>query len=105
MGSIHYNSNERNFTGRRLATYVFTTWTSTPRKRKRAGRKTSVVLIDADTNGSGVASDTRAYTNNQPFVGVVRKGTGAATFKPAPISDTVNKDTGFSLTAQLIPDT
>jgi hypothetical protein len=65
--------------------------------------KSTLALINADTNGSGIASDQRSMANNQPITGKVRLATGVY-YKQAPISDTIDKNTGKSINVQLIPD-
>ena len=66
--------------------------------------KATMALINKDTNGSGVASDSRTYPSaNQPVMGWVRLATGSY-YKQQPISETINKTTGLAVTVQLIPD-
>jgi len=64
----------------------------------------TMALINKDTNGSGVASDSRTYPSaNQPVTGWVRLATGSY-YKQQPISETINKTAGLGVTVQLIPD-
>ena len=72
-----------------------------------AGGSLSVgtVIIDKDlTNVSGVASDTRSYSTDQPITGKVRLSTSPDFYKTGPISGTISSATGLSLTVQLIQD-
>lgn len=62
------------------------------------------VLINATTNGSGVATFTRSYNNDQPFTGWVRKGTTSPLYKQSPLNGTVDKDTGATATVALVGD-
>jgi hypothetical protein len=64
----------------------------------------TAVLIAALTNVSGQASVTRSYGSDQPFAGVVRKGTSSTVYKSSPASGTVDSASGASVTIQLIPD-
>jgi len=58
------------------------------------------------TNASGVVSDSRSITNDQPMTGYVRKGSAADSpkYKTATIVGTVDNATGLSYPAFLIPD-
>lgn len=56
------------------------------------------------TNASGVASDTRSYSGNQPITGRVRKASSGTLYKTAPIAGTIDSGTGLSLTVLMIPD-
>lgn len=64
----------------------------------------SLVLIDALTNASGVASATRTYASAQDISGYVRKGTSSPVYVPAPIAGTVSSTAGYSATVQLVRD-
>jgi len=63
----------------------------------------TTAIINALTNSSGVVSDTRTYTNDQPITGRVRLGTGSF-YKQSSITDTISKTAGKSINVQLIPD-
>lgn len=63
-----------------------------------------VIIDKVLTNASGVASDTRSYSGNQPITGRVRKGSGTPFYKEAPIAGTVSSASGLDLTVQMIPD-
>ncbi len=62
------------------------------------------VIINALTNASGVASDTRSLPSDQPVTGWVRKGSASTYYKEAAISATIDNGNGLSLTVQMIPD-
>ena len=62
------------------------------------------VLINGTTNGSGVISDSRTYSNNQPIGGWARKSTSSPFYRQGPIVDTVDSVSGKSITIQLISD-
>ena len=64
----------------------------------------TMVLINGLTNASGVKSDSRTYSANQPMSGWVRKATGSPLYRQAPVADTVNSSTGLSVTVFLQPD-
>jgi hypothetical protein len=66
--------------------------------------KSSLVIIDALTNASGQVSDTRPYGSNQPFTGVVRKGSSATAYKAQPATGTISSASGADVAVQLIPD-
>ena len=63
----------------------------------------TMVLIDEDTDTGGTASDTRSYSNDQPFVGVIREG-DVGPYKASPVQGTIDKSAGYSTIVQLIPD-
>jgi hypothetical protein len=56
------------------------------------------------TNASGIVTDTRSITNDQPLTGVVRLGGSSPYYKTAPVSVTVDSVSGVSATIFLIPD-
>jgi len=60
--------------------------------------------IQGVTNSSGDISDTRTYSSNQPFTGMVRLASGSPVYKPQPVSGTINSSAGVSLTVQMIKD-
>ncbi len=64
----------------------------------------SLVIIDGLTNSSGIVTDTRSFASDQPFTGVVRKGTSSTVYKSSPVTGTVDSTAGVSATVQLIPD-
>lgn len=64
----------------------------------------TMVVIDEDTNGSGVADNTGwAFQNNQPITGRARKGTTSKYYKQGPISGTIESD-GYTQTVFLVSD-
>lgn len=66
--------------------------------------KTTGVVINGVTDGSGVITDSRSHASNQPITGRVRKATGGTLYKTGSVSGTINSSTGFAATVQLIPD-
>ena len=62
------------------------------------------IVLEGLTNASGNISDTRSYSVDQAAVGVARKGTSAPYFKDFPISVTVDKDSGASVSLQMVSD-
>lgn len=64
----------------------------------------TVIIDKVLTNASGLATDTRSYSGNQPITGVVRKATSSPLYKEAPISGTIDSGVGLSLTINMIPD-
>lgn len=63
------------------------------------------VILDGDTNGSGIIEDTAfPYTSDLAVTGRVRKGTSAPRYKTSPLSGTITSAAGFETTAFLVPD-
>lgn len=84
-------------------TYDFTV--SSPFPAQPSGTATSTgVILEGLTDSSGSITDSRVFSVNQPYVGVIRKATSAPYYKDFPLSGSVNKDTGTTINAQLIPD-
>lgn len=67
------------------------------------GISTSGVIIDADTT-SGVATDTRSYSGDQPIKGTARKMTASPYYKAGAISGTIDSSNGLTLTVKLASD-
>lgn len=63
-----------------------------------------VIINNALTNGSGVVTDTRTYTNPQPITGRAKKGTSAPVYKETQIVGTVSDTAATTLTAPMPPD-
>lgn len=64
-----------------------------------------VALISGSlTNAVGIASDTRSYTADQPFVGWVRKGSSSPYYKTATIAGTIDNSSGAFVVAQMVKD-
>ena len=64
----------------------------------------TMVLLNGLTNASGVITDSRTYSAEQPVSGWVRKATGSPLYKQAPVADTVSNTAGLSVTVFLQPD-
>jgi hypothetical protein len=56
------------------------------------------------TNASGLVTDTRSWSTDQPFTGRVRKSSGSPLYRTAPLVGTIDNTTGFSTTIFLLPD-
>jgi len=61
-------------------------------------------ILNAETNSSGVVTDTRSLASDQPVEGWVRKGSATTYYKTSVISATIDNATGLDLTIQMIPD-
>lgn len=64
----------------------------------------TMVLLNGLTNASGVITDSRTYSANQPVSGWVRKATGSPLYRQAPVADTISNTNGLSVTVFLQPD-
>ena len=64
----------------------------------------TAIVIDGLTDVNGEISDTRTYTSNQPVTGAAKKGTSDPVFKSTPISNTIDKANGLSITTLMNPD-
>ena len=64
----------------------------------------SAVIISGLSNGSGVITDTRTYSSNQPFKGWARKSSGSPYYQNGSISGTINSSTGFTASIALLSD-
>ena len=101
--------NEGEYNGAWQITYVgvdsYTYQVSTTPSSPATGTPTSTFApIQGTTNPSGDISDTRTYSSNQPFTGVIRWASGSPVYKSQPVSGTINSSTGASLTVQMIRD-
>jgi len=67
------------------------------------GISTSGVVIDDDTT-SGVVTDTRSWSGNQPIKGVARKTTATPFYQTGAISGEINSTAGLSLTIKMALD-
>jgi hypothetical protein len=61
-------------------------------------------IFNSLTNASGVVTDSRSITNDQPVTGRVRLSTGSYLYKASPVAGTIDASAGFSATVYLIPD-
>jgi len=68
------------------------------------GTITSTTVLFNELTISGQVSDLRPFLSNQPMIGRARKATSAPLYKNQPITGTIDKDDGLSLTVLMIPD-
>lgn len=61
-------------------------------------------LFNDLTNASGIVTDTRSWSNAQPFTGRVRKSSSSPYYGTTPLNGTISTTAGFSGTFYLIPD-
>lgn len=66
--------------------------------------KATYVALFGTTNSSGFITDSRVFTSDQPVIGRVRKSTGSPIYKTSGIVGTIDSETGFSATIQMVPD-
>jgi hypothetical protein len=66
--------------------------------------KCSGVLIHGTTNGSGVISDIRPLSTDQPFKGTIRASSGSPYYQALTVVGTSSATAGFAATATLQPD-
>lgn len=88
-------------TGPNAYTYTIDSGTSSPATGTPVA---SAALISAVTTGTGIVTDTRTFSANQPIKGWVRKTTSSPFYKTGDIVGTVNSTTGLSVTVQLVSD-
>ena len=102
-------ANEANYNGTFQITVTGTnTYTYTLQASESSPATGTIVctgaVINATTTGTGVVSDTRTWSNNQPITGYVRKGTSAPYYVESPISGTINSSSGFSVEIKMVRD-
>lgn len=85
-------------------TYTYTTNETVVSSPATGTPVSTFAFINGLTNASGVISDTRTLTANQPIAGRVRKSTSAPYYKESIISGTVSSSGGFSVTVQMVSD-
>ena len=61
-------------------------------------------FINEATGGTGIVSDTRSVSTNQPILGRIRKSTSTPFYKQGTVSGTVDNQNGFLVTVQLVSD-
>lgn len=64
----------------------------------------SGVMISGTTNGSGVISDSRTLSGDQPWTGVVRKSSAQPYYQSSRINGITDSVDGFSATVSLLSD-
>jgi len=84
--------------------YSFSIGTKTPDSPATGSPTSTFAPIQGVTNESGNISDTRTYTDDQPFTGRARKASGLPYYKSAPLSGTIDSETGASVTVQMIEE-
>lgn len=90
-----------NVTGTNTYTFTVAGAPTTP----ATGTITSTgVVINGDTDGSGIITDTRSHTASQNITGRVRKSTSGTLYKTSILTGTISNTTGFSTTVVLIRD-
>jgi hypothetical protein len=63
------------------------------------------VILDADTNASGIVEDTAYnYVSDLNVEGRARKGSAATYYKTSPISGTITSAAGFDATIFMVED-
>ena len=66
--------------------------------------KATAIIIDGETDVNGEISDTRSYSANQDYTGLIQQGTRIPLYKARPVSGTVDKDNGGTLNVLLTKD-
>jgi hypothetical protein len=64
----------------------------------------SAVIISGLSNGSGVASDTRTFSSNQPFKGWARKSSAQPYYQNGAITGIISSTDGFTASIALLSD-
>ena len=64
----------------------------------------SGVIIHDTTNASGIVSDVRVLSGDQPFKGTIRDSSGSPYYQPATVTGIVSSTTGFTATIALLSD-
>ena len=62
------------------------------------------VVLEGNTNASGLISSSRTWSASQPVSGTARKGTSSPLYKAGSLSGTVSTTTGFSTSIALVRD-
>jgi hypothetical protein len=83
--------------------YTYTT-SGSPASPATGTITSTTVIIDALTNASGVVTNTRSLSTNQPIRGRARKSTTPPLYKTAPIVAIIDNTSGLDLAVQMIPD-
>ena len=64
----------------------------------------TVIIDKLLTNSFGEVSDTRSYSVDQPYVGVVRRATSGTLYKATSVSGVISSSANTTLNVSLIPD-
>lgn len=83
--------------------YTYTV-TGTPATPATGTIIATAAIIYGITSATGVLTDTRSYTTDQPIVGRVRKTSSTPLYSQGTVSGTVDSGAGFSTTVLLIRD-
>lgn len=84
-------------------TYTYTMGSS-PGSSPTGTIKSTFVVLEGDTNGSGQISMSRVFGSAQPVTGWARKSSSAPYYKTGPINGTISSTTGAELSAVLVAD-
>ena len=100
---------EEEYNGAFAVTYISTTSFSytvpgTPSTPAGGTKTVTGGYFNTLTNASGIVTDSRSHALSQPVEGWVRMGTASPYYRTGIISDTVDKDAGFSVTVFLSTD-
>jgi hypothetical protein len=88
-------------TGTNTYTYPIDSGTSSP----ATGTITATaIIIDGETDASGQISDTRSYSVDQNYTGLIQQGTRIPLYKARPVSGLIDKDVGLPLNVLLTKD-
>ena len=66
--------------------------------------RVTMAVIHELTNSSGIANDSRSWSNDQPIAGRIRKSSSSPYYQQGTVTGTISSSTGFSATVQLISD-
>jgi hypothetical protein len=85
--------------------YTYDIGAKTPATPATGSPVSTFAPIHNTTNESGNVSDTRTYSSSQPISGRVRKASSAPYYRSAPISGTINSQSGADIIIQMIAET
>lgn len=98
-----YNGGSKVVTVTSTTTFTYTV-SGTPATPATGTITCTAQILDGDTDGSGVISNTGfAFTANQPVVGRVRRGTSVTRYKTGIINGTITSS-GFAVSVPLVSD-
>jgi len=85
--------------------YTFNIGSKTPSSPATGSPVATFAPIHGLTNSSGVISDTRTYSADQPIYGRVRKSSSSPYYKTSPLSGEIDSSSGASVTVQMVSET